>query len=511
VKTHSSTTRRTIPKLLLQGVLSSLPLLASAQNQFFVFASDPQYPWTEKSDSGESESESTTKQRSAGFIMAQARAIRKFRETIAGLDNVPLFINGDITAFGHPWQRKFMTGAPMRDGYVRNFYLNLGNHDYQNNVDDCTPNHCAAGMLEMMRDAVKGYPYRFFDYSVRDNGWAIHTGSHAYSVAFDQLLAIQLQNEPTYTTKFEYHRSTTTITPSLDLLARELRWARAAGKDVILNMHKGPFTNWTSPKDARFLELMREYKDIILGIFAGHLHGSLGKTGEIEGIPIYLSGAAYRGSWLVAEYDRRFRRLQVDRVVNNAHDSREPVGFSQGELRVAAAIPDIRDYPRQGWGSWGDIAQCAPGEAITGMRLKSESYQGGGPNDDDSAVNAVRFYCGKSGGGAAHELISKEGAKGGWDSVKRCRNSRVVGFQMRIEPDQGSGDDTAMNNLRIICESGEVHEGEGQRPWGTWGPQYICPSGLVATGFVSKVEDEQRYGDDTGLNRVQLFCSDLLG
>src|SRR5690606_7895423 len=119
-------------------VSSSEPVL-----QDFVFISDTQHPWTEKSDSGEPESNDEKVRRSKLFINRQALATMEYRMEFGGLDNVPLFLNGDITAFGHGGERDYMYDHPFKDFYRRNFYANLGNHDYQNNVNDCANNGCA--------------------------------------------------------------------------------------------------------------------------------------------------------------------------------------------------------------------------------------------------------------------------------------------------------------------------------------------------------------------------------
>lgn len=486
----------------------ALPSTAHAEVQRFVFISDTQYPWTENSDSGSPEDAEETKSRSRTFIMDQGLGAKAYRQAHGGLDAVPLFLNGDVTAFGHGWQRKFMFGKPFEQAYVRNYHWLLGNHDYQNNVDDCASNGCAADMITAMIGDVDGYPYRFFDHAVRDNGWALHSGSLAYSILFGNVLAIQLQNEPTYTTRFESHRRTFTITSSLDLLERELKWARVAGKAVILNMHKAPFDHWKSPMDQRFLRLMWENEDIILGIFAGHLHRQLGRVRSIGNIPVYLSGAAHYGTGLTAEYDSLKRTLTVKEIRGNAwHAEGTVVGVTQRTGADAGAVPDIRDYPRHGWGSWGDIAMCPEGKFMGGFEMKSEGRQG---NGDDSAANAVRFWCTPPDRWDPSSIQSKEGKWGEWSTNKRCADKTLIdGLQMRIEAEQGSGDDTGLNNIRVHCSDGKVVEGTPPVQWGDWHDMHYCPQGMAAAGFVTKVEDDQGGRDDSALNRIQLFCRPL--
>lgn len=492
-----------LPAAVLSGCIAS----ATAANHHLVFASDTQYPWTEKSDSGATESESTTKSRSYDFIMKQARATRAYREANGGLAKVPLFINGDITAFGHGWQRKVMYGAPFA-AYGKNFYWILGNHDYQNNVDDCADNGCARDMVHDMRGTIEDtYRFRYFDDNKQDNGWARYTGSLAYSMQFGQLLTLHLQNEPTYTKKFESGRSTIHITSSLDFLERELRWARLAGKDVILNMHKAPFDNWTaqagSADRTRFINLMKDNEDIILGIFAGHLHRSIGIRSMIGRIPVYLSGAPHYETFLTATYDDEARSLRVFKVAGNDWKSNSAeIGMSQTRARNAAAIPDINDYPQHGWGTWGDIDMCPDESAIISFAVKNEAPRGDG---DDTGVNGVVFRCKSPSAPFWTSIESKVGPWGEWTSTTSCPGF-ITGLQHRIERPLGDGDDVAVSDLRFQCDDGSVRDSGIGSKWGTWGDMHTCPVGTVAAGVVTKVEDPVRGGDDTALNRVQLFC-----
>lgn len=499
---HVTVRASTLARCVLPFLFASLG--AQAETQHFAFISDTQYPWTDRDEP----SNDARDRRSRELILEQGHATRAFRQAHGGLDKVPLFLNGDVTAFGHGWQRSFMFGEPFKKAYERNVYWLLGNHDYQNNVNDCASNGCAADMITTMASHADSYPYRVFDYQVTDNGWARHRGSLAYSIQFGQVLAIQLQNEPTYTTRFESHRRTFDITPSLDLLEQELAWARAAGKDVILNMHKPPGSNWQGSYRDRFGRLLAEYDDIVLAIFAGHLHHVAGKFTMVGKVPVYLSGSTDQKTWLTAAYDTETRRLTVKTVRNNDwNNSISSAGESTGSGTRGGVAPDIRDYATQGWGSWGPIAMCPEGQFIASFSLKSEGDQG---NGDDSAANGMRFWCTPGDRWDPHLIKSKEGKWGEWDAMKQCRGSagkaRLNGIQMRIEKDQGSGDDSSLNNVRMQCTNGEILEGTPPVQWGDWQAMHHCPDGMAMVGFMAKVEDDQGPGDDTALNRIQMFC-----
>ena len=76
-------------------------------------------------------------------------------------------------------------------------------------------------------------------------------------------------------------------------------------------------------------------------------------------------------------------------------------------------------------------------------------FQGKG---DDTAANSVKFKCRKLNGGSK-STIGKSGFWGHFGSwSKTCPNeSAICGMKVRIEPHQGKGDDTALNNVLFYC------------------------------------------------------------
>ena len=42
--------------------------------------------------------------------------------------------------------------------------------------------------------------------------------------------------------------------------------------------------------------------------------------------------------------------------------------------------------------------------------------------------------------------------------------------------------------------------------WGTWGAIEWCPEGTFPIGFNLKIESDQKAGDDTALNGIELQC-----
>ena len=102
--------------------------------------------------------------------------------------------------------------------------------------------------------------------------------------------------------------------------------------------------------------------------------------------------------------------------------------------------------------------------------MRFEDPQGDG---DDTAANGLRWkFCKMY---DWHNQVQKtfEGIWGDWKGMVMCpENQYVAGFQVRIEPKQGNGDDTAMNGLKLFCRSPngranytiKVYEGV----WGDW-------------------------------------------
>ena len=60
--------------------------------------------------------------------------------------------------------------------------------------------------------------------------------------------------------------------------------------------------------------------------------------------------------------------------------------------------------------------------------------------------------------------------------------------------------------LAAVSKSYGVNNGGG---WGDWHPATNCPDGMKAVGFYLKVQDMQDSGDDTALNGIRLVCADL--
>ncbi|WP_439820998.1 metallophosphoesterase family protein [Pseudomonas sp. HLG18] len=281
-----------------------------------VFASDTQYPWTDKTDSGEPESDADFEKRAKWLVDSQLGSIAEFRNAHGGQAAVPLMINGDMTAFGHGWQRSYMKSALQK--YFKDDYLyGLGNHDYENNVDDCFSNSCAAGSVVEFNEHHKGKVDNF-DLKVTGAFLGVrYSGSLAYSKSIGEVHLVQLNNEPTYTTKIAHALNPTTfnITSALDWLENDLRVARAQGYAIIINMHKWDDWQGDWQQEQRFLDMVEKYQ--VTAIFAGHYHRRGGGKRWMGQVPMFLSGATSQQTYLTASFSGDRKQLQVNLIENN--------------------------------------------------------------------------------------------------------------------------------------------------------------------------------------------------
>ncbi len=281
-----------------------------------VFTSDTQYPWTDKTDIREPESDSEFTARSKWLIETQLASIAEFRNQHGSQAQVPLMINGDITAFGHGWQRSFMKDSLNRH-FKGEYLYGLGNHDYENNVDDCFTNNCAAGSIVEFKEHHEGKVDNF-DLKITDGFLSrTYAGSLAYSKNIGEVHMVQLNNEPTYTTRIAHPLNPTTfeINDALDWLETDLRLARASGYAIIINMHK-PLRHQGSPEQKkRFHDMVNKYQ--VTAIFAGHLHTEGGSSYWEGSVPMYLSGSTSQQTYLTANFTEDRKHLQIYLVKNN--------------------------------------------------------------------------------------------------------------------------------------------------------------------------------------------------
>ena len=297
-------------------LLTSMVYAIEGTPRHMVFASDPQYPWTDKTDSGEPEEDKVFEVRAKWTVDAQFASIADFRKNMGGQAQVPLMINGDMTAFGHGWQRDYIDNALKRH-FGTDYLYGLGNHDYENNVDDCFSNNCAAGSIV---EFAKHHADKVDNFDLKVSGWflsKLYAGSLAYSKNVGEVHLVQLNNEPTYVATIADALNPTTfaITHALDWLEKDLSVARVQGYAIILNMHK-PY-NWGEDPELykRVVERIKKYE--VTAIFGGHLHFDGGNVTRVGGVPVFVSGSASQQTYLTASFSEDRKQLHVSLVRNN--------------------------------------------------------------------------------------------------------------------------------------------------------------------------------------------------
>lgn len=286
----------------------------SSQQGTFLVASDSQYPRVTINGEEEFDEAAST---------ARLRAVfRVMKDMRTGTEYVPLIINGDLTEFGHGWQRRKMqalyhemsasTPGPL-------FFPGLGNHDYLNNQDDCANNGCARDSIcdlvtwvEVIQPTAGTPTSRDFKQSED-----LLRGSLGYSFNVGNLHFIQLNDSPVHEASFQstvdglWGKATYRIDPALRWLEGDLIEARRAGRIIFVNMHKRDA--WpTNQSNARFVQLMEGYN--VSAVFAGHMHRQLGyypTPSKFGNVPAFQSGGLLDGSFLGVEYNLNARSATV--------------------------------------------------------------------------------------------------------------------------------------------------------------------------------------------------------
>ncbi|MDH5231570.1 MAG: hypothetical protein OEZ58_11955 [Gammaproteobacteria bacterium] len=184
-------------------------------------------------------------------------------------------------------------------------------------------------------------------------------------------------------------------------------------------------------------------------------------------------------------------------------------------------------YPNNN-GPWGDwfTYTCPTGKYVNSFVMTVESNQGRG---DDTAANRLALRCTYPGTSSSVVLNafpndSNYAPWGSWGSWRLCDagGEAYLGLQIKVEPNQKSGDDTALNASRFLCahtSSGGLYEDNpfaywqdmsNPGPWGSWS-NYVGftnkSSGYRLCGVRVRIEKRQGRGDDTAGNSIAgIFC-----
>lgn len=219
-------------------------------------------------------------------------------------------VNGDITEFGRNNTRVSFNNI-YTSALKTKLLLGLGNHDYANNVNDCTEpndfdfsyNACARGAFFDIINRMDGYAKILDNYSY-DYDKSSQSGSGAYSWDLGDMHYVQLHNYPTYQVLLDHFANKDLyVTKSISWLENDLKDAHKRGKATILNFHDAyqHFASDTSVEEKERLEKMISDYNVI-AIFSGHSHNLSGNQyGFLNGVKHYNSGAMFKGDYLAAE------------------------------------------------------------------------------------------------------------------------------------------------------------------------------------------------------------------
>uniref|UniRef100_A0A0N5AF62 Metallophos domain-containing protein n=1 Tax=Syphacia muris TaxID=451379 RepID=A0A0N5AF62_9BILA len=141
-----------------------------------------------------------------------------------------LIINGDLTAFGHLQEFcKFWLHFPIQ------LLPGLGNHDYENNIDDCFLNNCANRMLKDNSSYVDSY-----------NGSFSYTKTVCTENGITCVHIIQLHNRLGYTTEFSGWDGDWTIRSNIQWFDDVIKSYRHSQQPIFINLHQLDNTSLTT-------------------------------------------------------------------------------------------------------------------------------------------------------------------------------------------------------------------------------------------------------------------------
>jgi len=181
----------------------------------------------------------------------------------------------------------------------------------------------------------------------------------------------------------------------------------------------------------------------------------------------------------------------------------------EGSAAQILSSPNLTD-----WGTWGSWERCSPGAKVISFQIQVEPWDAWDGFTDDSCMNSIKFVCGDPATGIPTQMItSKQGPFGRYRNMHYCpTNSFAVGFMLRVVEDETAlVDDTATNNLRILCFGSTTGymELDGEN-WGQWTNPRACSPLEYICGLQTQVQDNQGVGgDDTALNNIKVECCDL--
>ncbi|HEX2733527.1 MAG TPA: hypothetical protein VHM70_18075 [Polyangiaceae bacterium] len=191
----------------------------------------------------------------------------------------------------------------------------------------------------------------------------------------------------------------------------------------------------------------------------------------------------------------------------------EEVAAPNGELGVTSqALQTWRTdqvgeiTPDSGsWGDWQQAVYCNNNTWAVGFAQRVEPH--GGEHFDDTELNSVRLVCANKAGTETETITSHAGWWGTWSNKSKCSSSGfVTGARLKNEVPQGNGDDTGGNDTQMSCSAGGNITASNGGTFGSWSQWSTCPTGSAVCGLKIRLEAQQGDGDDTAMNGLTLYC-----
>lgn len=336
----------------------------------FIISSDPQFP--RRLVNGEEEYDTSAESKAAALevLKKNYNDMQAYRDSHKG-KTIPVLVNGDITEYGDKKDGpgdSFLTVMEESVfsilGDKNDILIGLGNHGYDNNVNDTADNGAAGGMLQWFPKAKPktwreddqdgeeenddndnnfDWRHNFYDGWTGDIWYPFSSYSYAVekkdtSVAGAIYRFIQLNNYPEYARHFETgsfvgDEHVYNVTPSTAWLAAQLKRAGEKGQIVIVSMHQELMSD--------SIKNLLESANVTL-VCVGHSHGVSSKIGGTPELPIVNSGASFYGDYLIAEADGE--SLQIYAVANNDHSQKKSIGSVP--LKIASSNVSQEDIGR---------------------------------------------------------------------------------------------------------------------------------------------------------------------
>lgn len=165
-----------------------------------------------------------------------------------------------------------------------------------------------------------------------------------------------------------------------------------------------------------------------------------------------------------------------------------------------------------GWPICGHF--CPAGSYAYSLQLKSEKWLQGDGDDTAMNGIAMDCYhkFPDTNGNAVYTgtITSQVGAWGDWGTRGVCPSLAapiMSGKVTDLELAQGGGDDTALNKIQATCKNGTVLQPSARTTFGgpiEQDPQ--CQAGSAVCGIMTQLEPNQGGGDDTALNGGVFLC-----